>query len=1193
VIAPARRSNLAAVGYAAGVQRGGVDPEVGGLLDDGTVLLSRSEFTEWMRGRIEARAPTAALRFGDGEARMLLANPAEEESITDAIRKLRRETGLSLSAEDVLEIGALVSYAYDEADVLGIRYGEPIVDEHRAWMDRLHAIYAERVARGRPAATLAYGLLSHDLLEPLPGMLAGRKVSVISCRDVKSVLEGEWGLEDVVVHQVPSQHLVRDVDGAYEAAQHGVPIWPDVHARLRAELRVRERGEVFLVGAGVFGKDFCIRIRERGGIAIDMGSALDRIAGKLTRGPERRVLDFHVGGMSVPEIADRLRELYGAEVEHERIARALEDALPDPEIDEGKLGTLPGVPEAEVDLGERRARLDEELRRTQREARRLGRRLETLERERAERIAVIGAVEAEIGRTAGSRSFRYGHGIMRRISRWLLRRPARQSGLDAAAELLDGARRSLAAPGLAAAPPFPQAPPSAPRANGSRAPAPPRGRQADLASEREGAMREGFRARYAAIFERDGAAPLGEDELSGSLPRDHRGMLLGSAADSEPEHPGVDVVVCVRDAPEDVRTCLWSLLHSATRPFHLIVVDDGSGPETAAMLATLAQREPEVELIRNEGPEHGYTRAANIGLRASTGAHVVLLNSDTIVTPFWIERIVACAESDSRIGVVGPLSNAATHQSVPAVTEEGRWAVNELPAWLTVDSMALLVAELSGQEMPRVPFVNGFCYAITREALDRVGLFDEELFGSGYCEENDFCIRARDDGFLAALADDAYVFHSKSRSYTSAGRDEVARRNYGLFLEKHGEGRVKEMLSELEEIGELTSLRETTAIATSTEAATVDAFRAANPEPLELLFVLHGMSEGSGGGVHSIYQETKGMRRLGVPARIAIATEAMERARASYPDADDLFVAYAGEAELGNHAAGADVVVATHYSTVTTVGRLRERYGDFLPAYYAQDYEPFFTEAGSSQLIAALDSYTAFPGQLLFAKTHWLRNLIGHLHGVDVAKVEPSLDRELFSTEGREERAGGPVRIAAMIRPRTPRRQPVLTLDVLSEIVARHGDGVEVTTFGCPADSIEALGRRSAGRHLGLLSRQDVAQLLKRTDVFLDASTYQAFGRTALEAMACGATAIVPEIGGAGQFVRHEENGLLAETLRPEAVTEALTRLVEDDELRHTLQTAAVEEASNHSILRAALSEYALFARERDRLAAGSPAGAA
>lgn len=849
-----------------------------------------------------------------------------------------------------------------------------------------------------------------------------------------------------------------------------------------------------------------------------------------------------------------------------------------------------------MDLEQHGARLKEELSEAQREERRLQRKLQGLDREAARRRALIETVSADVERTARSRSFRIGHGILSRFSRWVLWRPARRSALDMAAELLQEAKRELERPGQplpgvgpgprlgresSGSTPTPKASPpptraaEAPSSRQKRA-----GAAAERAAAREEALRESFRARYEALFESNDSAAADERELSGPLPRDRRGMLLGSARDSEPDHPAVDVVVCVHDAPEDVRLCLWSVLHSATRPFHLIVVDDGSGPETVAMLEKLARREPEIELIRNDGPDHGYTRAANIGVRASTGAHVVLLNSDTVVSPFWLERIVACLEADERIAVAGPLSNAATHQSVPAVKEDGRWAVNDLPSWLTVDSMALLVAELSEGRRPQVPFVNGFCYAIRREAIEQVGLFDEDRFGSGYCEENDFSIRARDAGFSLALADDAYVFHSKSRSYTSAGRDEVARRNYELFLEKHGAERVRELLSELDEVSELGRLREATEVATSGEQATIDAFRTANPKPLEILFVLHGMPEGSGGGVHSVYQETCGLRRLGVPARIAIAADAVERARAAYPDAEEVFVTYKGETDLAPLAASADVVVATHFTTVAMVKRLHGRYGGFLPAYYAQDYEPFFAEPGSGHLLEALDSYTAVPGQLVFAKTHWLRNLIGHLHGVEVAKVEPSVDLDVFSTEGRPDRSDGPVRITAMIRPRTPRRQPVLTLDALSELVARHGNAVEVATFGCPPAAIEALGRTPPGHHLGLLTRDQVADLLRSTDVFLDASTYQAFGRTAIEAMACGSTAIVPRIGGAAQFARHEENALLIDTLRPQAVGEALTRLVEDDELRRRFQASAVAEAGKYSTLGAALSEYALFARE-------------
>jgi peptidoglycan/xylan/chitin deacetylase (PgdA/CDA1 family) len=285
-----------------------------------TLELSQAEFARWLRGRIERREPAAVIRFGDAEARVLLTEAEDPESLRITIRKLEREAGLSFSAGEALEIKALVAHAFDEADVLGIRLGERYAAEHKVWMDRLADLHAERVAAGRPPTALAHCLLSHQISEELPQLLAGRRVSVISCRELKPVLEADWGLDDVGVYQVPSQCSVRDVDGDYESAMHGVPIWPDAHAHVRAELTVRERGEVFLIGAGLFGKDLCVRVREGGGIALDMGSALDRLAGKATRGPRRRVLDLYAAGRSVDEIVVELERFYGAPVDRAQIA---------------------------------------------------------------------------------------------------------------------------------------------------------------------------------------------------------------------------------------------------------------------------------------------------------------------------------------------------------------------------------------------------------------------------------------------------------------------------------------------------------------------------------------------------------------------------------------------------------------------------------------------------------------------------------------------------------------------------------------------------------------------------------------------------------------------------------------------------------------------------------------------------------
>lgn len=674
----------------------------------------------------------------------------------------------------------------------------------------------------------------------------------------------------------------------------------------------------------------------------------------------------------------------------------------------------------------------------------------------------------------------------------------------------------------------------------------------------------------------------GPDPSSLPFPRDWREVLR--AADEAGEGPTVDVVVCVHDALDDVRLCLWSLLQKGSHPFRLILVNDGSDERTTAYLERVAAVNPKATLIHNDSPPHGYTLAANLGMRAATGDYVVVLNSDTVVTYGWLERIVACGESDERIGILGPLSNAASHQSIPALRDREGWATNPLPPFLTPDGPAKLLDRVSPRSRPRLPFVNGFCYVVKRAVFDAIGYFDEESFPSGYCEENDFSFRAAQAGFELAVADDCYVFHAKSKSYTPEARRPIAKRNYEVFLRKHGRETIESLVAELEADESLSGLRETVAGALADPDSFSAALDVACDGALSVAFILPGLGDGGSGGSHSVYQEVKGLRQLGLPARILLPQGAWERAKATYADASEVFETFADGDDLARKAAGADVISATHFKSVALLADLRARRDDFLPAYYVQDYEPFFAPHGSPSFHEALDSYTAIPDCLLFAKTHWLCNVVGERHGRHIAKVEPSIDERLFRppASGRGE---GPLRVAAMVRPRTPRRQPSLTVAVLRALERRFGDEVELVTFGCHRDDLAGVAGSDSllDRHEGVLSRQEVAALLGRSDVFLDMSLYQAFGRTALEAMACECTAIVPRLGGVWEFLVDGVNGIAVDTLEPAPAVEAISRLVGDRDRLRRLQGEAQRTAERYSIDRAALSEYLLFAYEHSR----------
>jgi len=696
-------------------------------------------------------------------------------------------------------------------------------------------------------------------------------------------------------------------------------------------------------------------------------------------------------------------------------------------------------------------------------------------------------------------------------------------------------------------------------------------------SERE--ARAIFLEQFMPVLERAFPDSTGRDPLALPAPLDPLGVLVGGGELQLPDAPTVDVVVCVHDALEDLRRCLWSLTHKTGRPFRLIVVDDGSEQATSEYLDAFAARLPAVELIRRTQPPHGYTLAANAGLKASRCDYVVLLNSDTVVSPGWLERILARGERDEHVGILGPLSNAASHQSVPELREDGAWATNPLPDWLTVDGAAFAI-----ERGPRVgallPFLNGFCFAIKRSVIDTIGYLDEQTFPGGYCEENDYSQRARDAGFELAVVDDAYVYHSKSRSFGTGGREELARGNYELFRAKHGPELIDRLVSEMEAETTLSPSRAAFAELTSGPGALASSLTANGERELPIVFILPGLPYGGSGGSHSVYQEVKGLRGLGIPAQIALPSWDWERAQAAYPDADEVFRTFTDSDDLAAVTADAAVISATHYRSVSLVRELREMREDFLPAYYVQDYEPFFTAPHVAE--EAVASYTSVPGMVLFAKSHWLCNVVAERHGLLVEKVEPSIDEGLFTPGGQMRRRSGPLRVVAMVRPRTTRRQPSSTVEVLERLHSELGESVQITTFGCYADELGEIApaaRNTLDGHVGLLAREEVAELLRRSDVFLDMSVYQAFGRTALEAMACGCTALVPQVGGAWEFIEQGENGLAIDTLDPHSAVEALTSLAEDREQLGRLQAGARATAAPYSIARAALSEYLMFER--------------
>ncbi|URQ76408.1 MAG: glycoside hydrolase family 99-like domain-containing protein [Candidatus Ochrobactrum gambitense] len=260
-----------------------------------------------------------------------------------------------------------------------------------------------------------------------------------------------------------------------------------------------------------------------------------------------------------------------------------------------------------------------------------------------------------------------------------------------------------------------------------------------------------------------------------------------------------DVVICVHNAPDETRVCLDSVLRNLDNIDKIILVDDGSDQETRRILSNFASEQRKIIIIRNETAVR-YTKAANCGLTVSDADIVTLLNSDTIVPENWAIRTQTKFLNNPELGVLGPLSNAASYQSVPAFQSTStQTAINELPVGISAQDVDNFCAYVSHDHaVSYVPIVHGFCFTLSRRCLNEVGSFDEELFPNGYGEETDYCFRASDAGFALGVATDIYVFHSKSKSYESELRIDLMRFGWEQLVERYGARRLKEAIKHME-----------------------------------------------------------------------------------------------------------------------------------------------------------------------------------------------------------------------------------------------------------------------------------------------------------------------------------------------------------------------------------------------------------
>lgn len=275
----------------------------------------------------------------------------------------------------------------------------------------------------------------------------------------------------------------------------------------------------------------------------------------------------------------------------------------------------------------------------------------------------------------------------------------------------------------------------------------------------------------------------------------------------------VTIVIPVFGAVEETIACIESILSSDGMRAPIIVNDDGSPAYVGDVLRRRFLSSPNV-IVRTSFRNRGYTANVQYGVEAAATKYVAVVNSDTLFPRNWLNKLAGTLDSNPAIAAVGPLSNAASYQSIPELlNERGDFSSNATygQGAASREAISSFLEAAFADRIEDMPILNGFCTLFRVQCLRKVGGFDPSSFPTGYGEENDVCMRLLAGGYRLAVRLDCFVHHLKSRSFGDDKKREYSRIGRETLARLYGEGFVPRFATVMRENTVLNAVRFTVA----------------------------------------------------------------------------------------------------------------------------------------------------------------------------------------------------------------------------------------------------------------------------------------------------------------------------------------------------------------------------------------------
>ncbi len=247
----------------------------------------------------------------------------------------------------------------------------------------------------------------------------------------------------------------------------------------------------------------------------------------------------------------------------------------------------------------------------------------------------------------------------------------------------------------------------------------------------------------------------------------------------------ISFVIVNRDTRELLLDCISSIYLSVSpASFEIFVVDNGSSDRS---LEGVRQVFPEVRCIENDR-NLGFARANNQAIRQASGKHLVLLNTDAVLTPSAITTISSFMDSNQDVAICGGqlLNSDGSLQN----------SIANYPTLATELLSKSLLRRMFPKRYPgkevrfehpvEVETIIGACMVVSKKAIDQVGMLDEDFFF--FFEETDWCHAMEKSGWRVMFHPESRIYHLQgqtAKKVNIAARVEYWRSRYIYFRKHH------------------------------------------------------------------------------------------------------------------------------------------------------------------------------------------------------------------------------------------------------------------------------------------------------------------------------------------------------------------------------------------------------------------------